>query len=126
MLYFYDEEFSMKLSLIGTGNVAFVLSRLLMEAGHSIVDVHGRNTDMLNRISELTGAKIVAEINSISNDTDLCLLAVSDAAIKEVAAAFAFRLYFMWYTPAAPHQKRYLTALLTMVFYIRCKVCARK
>ena len=74
----------MNIVLIGTGNVAVVLSRLLVSAGHSIVEVIGRDT-LRHQIFHFTGGEFKTNYSTISPDADLYLIAVSDNAIADVA-----------------------------------------
>lgn len=75
----------MNVSLIGSGNVAAVLGRLIKDAGHLVDAVISRNTE--------TGAALAAELNAvyIQNapgayvNSDLYIIAVSDSAIETVA-----------------------------------------
>ena len=76
----------MDITLVGTGNVAFALARLLVASGHSVIDVCGRNLERLQQISALTGAIVKTNLRDINKGSDVCLLAVADAAIEEVAA----------------------------------------
>lgn len=75
----------MNITLVGTGNVALVLARLLIASGHSVSEVWGRNLEALKQLSALTGAIIQSDLNEINKASEICLLAVSDAAIEEVA-----------------------------------------
>ncbi len=75
----------MKVIMMGTGNVAVVLSQLLVAAGHFIVEVHGRNPVGLNYISQLTGAESKTNFLLAGCTADICILAVSDSAISQIA-----------------------------------------
>ena len=75
----------MDVTLVGSGNVAFVLGKLLISAGHSIKEVFGRNTETLNSISRLTGAKIKRNFSDVDKKTGICIIAVSDSSIAGVA-----------------------------------------
>jgi predicted short-subunit dehydrogenase-like oxidoreductase (DUF2520 family) len=75
----------MRIALIGTGNVATVLGKIMKERGHTIVQVAGRTqTNVLNLASSLgaTGTGL-DKIGTI--ETDLFVIAVSDAALSELA-----------------------------------------
>ena len=74
----------MKIVIIGSGNVASVLGRLVKRAGHEILQVLGRNAEhasLLAKELETTFSINKAEINM---DADLYLAAVTDAALNEV------------------------------------------
>ena len=91
----------MNVTLVGSGNVAFVLSKLLVSAGHSIGEVIGRNAETVNSISRLTGAKVSPNFSHLSQDTDLCILAVSDDAIVEIANALTLKNQLVVHTSGA-------------------------
>ncbi len=74
----------MNVVLIGTGNVAVVLSRLLISAGHSLIEVIGRDTAR-HQIFKFTGGEFKTNYSTISSDADLCIIAISDNAISEMA-----------------------------------------
>jgi predicted short-subunit dehydrogenase-like oxidoreductase (DUF2520 family) len=80
----------MNVSIIGTGNVAYVLARLIKKNGHVIKQIIGRN--------EIEGVKLSQQVNAdfihfhvIPNkDIDICIVALSDAALPEALATFNF------------------------------------
>lgn len=75
----------MNIILVGTGNVAFVLSRLLMNAGHFIHEVFGRDALALQQLSRLTGCKTNENLLNIDSKADICIIILSDDAIAAVA-----------------------------------------
>jgi len=76
----------MKISLIGSGNVAYHLAKIFTEKGVNLVEIRSRNID--------SGAAIAAEfkivfsnlIYEINPAVDVVILAVSDDAIVEIAS----------------------------------------
>ena len=91
----------MNVTLVGSGNVAFVLSKLLVSAGHSISKVLGRNAETVNSISRLTGAKVKLNFSDAGKETDLCVLAVSDASIGDVASQLSVQSHLVIHTSGA-------------------------
>ena len=75
----------MNIILVGTGNVAAVLGKLFTDAGHCIMEIYGRNETMLQQIARTTGAQPKLNLTEINSEADVCLIAVSDNAIAEVA-----------------------------------------
>lgn len=71
----------MRIVVIGTGNVAVVLSRKLHAAGHTILQVFGRNHVAAAVLADACGASTCASWQHITPDADLYLLAVSDASL---------------------------------------------
>ena len=75
----------MKISIVGTGNVAVVLGKLLVKTNHTIVEIYGRKTNALNEISRSLNAKAITSFTNMNTDIDVCLIAVSDDAIEAIA-----------------------------------------
>lgn len=74
----------MKIVIIGTGNTATVLGRMLTAAGHKIVQVFGRDTSAASKLAYDLGTKSTNYWNVVNRDADLYILAVSDIAIEEI------------------------------------------
>jgi predicted short-subunit dehydrogenase-like oxidoreductase (DUF2520 family) len=76
----------MNIVIIGTGNTATVLGRKFLEAGHTIVQVGGRDAGKTSALAALLKAAPVTDWNEMTNDADVYFLAVSDEAIEVLAA----------------------------------------
>lgn len=76
----------MRITIIGTGNVAAFFGKALLEKGHSIVQLYGRNREKANALAAECHCDPVSQINDINEQADLYLIAVSDRAIPEIAA----------------------------------------
>lgn len=76
----------MKVSIIGSGNVAHHIGAALKNAGNSIADVTGRNIEATNELAAKLEAKSNFDFAATDRDADLILLCVKDDAIEEVAA----------------------------------------
>ena len=74
----------MDIVLIGTGNTATVLGRKLKLAGHSIVQVFGRNSSEASTLAYELDTESTNYWNVVNRQADLYILAVSDIAIEEV------------------------------------------
>lgn len=76
----------MTVVLIGSGNVATVLGKIIQQAGHTIVQVISRN---INHASQLAAQFRTAHTDNWNEiaDAELYLIAVSDTSITQVAAA---------------------------------------
>ncbi len=74
----------MRFTLVGTGNMAWFLADRLIAAGHICTYVCGRDIDkaiaLANTIN--AGAKLLTD--SIEDNSDCCIVAVSDNAISDV------------------------------------------
>ncbi|MEP6514258.1 MAG: NAD(P)-binding domain-containing protein, partial [Parafilimonas sp.] len=74
----------MDVSIIGSGNVATVLGRLIIKAGHTITEVTSKNIAHAQALAKEINAKANDNISCLSKNSDIYLIAVSDNAIEEV------------------------------------------
>jgi predicted short-subunit dehydrogenase-like oxidoreductase (DUF2520 family) len=74
----------MEIVIIGTGNTATVLGRKLAEAGHTIVQVFGRDTSAASKLAYELNTESTNYWNVVNRNADLYILAVSDIAIEEI------------------------------------------
>jgi predicted short-subunit dehydrogenase-like oxidoreductase (DUF2520 family) len=74
----------MDIVLIGSGNVATVLGRKALAAGHRIVQVYSPQQDHANKLAIRLGTSSTSYISSISRNADLFIIALRD----EVLAPF--------------------------------------
>jgi predicted short-subunit dehydrogenase-like oxidoreductase (DUF2520 family) len=75
----------MKISIVGTGNVAFHLGKRLMEQGVSINQVIGRDLLKTTGLADILKTKSATFMSPIDTSSDVFVIAVSDTAIAEVA-----------------------------------------
>ena len=75
----------MKVVIIGTGNVATVVGKLIVSKGHSIVEVVGRNNLTTQLLAQVLDAKPNNDLKTINPNADLYIIAVADNAIKAIA-----------------------------------------
>jgi predicted short-subunit dehydrogenase-like oxidoreductase (DUF2520 family) len=71
----------MNIVLIGSGNVATVLGRKSLAAGHRIVQVYNRNADHANVLATRLGTTSTSYISSIERKADLMIVALRDDAV---------------------------------------------
>lgn len=76
----------MKVVIIGTGNVAQVLGKMLLRANHAILQVFGRNKNTLEECAVLLEAAPVSDLSLINNEAEMCIIAANDSAIPEISA----------------------------------------
>jgi predicted short-subunit dehydrogenase-like oxidoreductase (DUF2520 family) len=74
----------MDIVIIGTGNTATVLGRKLRRAGHTILQVFGRNSSDASELAYELDTESTTYWNVVNKNADLYILAVSDIAIEEV------------------------------------------
>ena len=82
----------MKISIIGTGNVAFHLGKRLKQQGITIEQVIGRDPKKTLRLAEILGAAWATNVDNILTTSDLYIIAVNDGAIEDIAKRFSFKL----------------------------------
>jgi predicted short-subunit dehydrogenase-like oxidoreductase (DUF2520 family) len=75
----------MKIVMIGSGNVATVLGNRLLQAGHTIVQVMGRNIAQTEHLAIQLDAQAVHDWKSIKRGMDIYLVAISDTAIQTLS-----------------------------------------
>jgi len=74
----------MRISIIGSGNVATHLSAALKNAGHRLVQVYSPNMQHAALLAYHVGAEAVDDLKDLTPETDLFIIAVKDDAIAEV------------------------------------------
>ena len=75
----------MKITVVGTGNVAFHLGKRLQAQGVEINQVIGRNALKAAWLGDILQTKSTSLIGNIDTSSDIFIIAVSDNAIAEVA-----------------------------------------
>jgi predicted short-subunit dehydrogenase-like oxidoreductase (DUF2520 family) len=79
----------MRISIIGSGNVATHLAAAFKNAGHRIVQVYSRDLHNAALLAYHVGAEAIDDLNSINPETDLLVISVKDDAIIPIAQALA-------------------------------------
>ena len=75
----------MNIGIIGSGNVAFQLSRGLFNAGHKIDFVHSRNSKTGKPLAKKYDSIFITDL-SVLPQTDVILIAVNDDQIEKVSS----------------------------------------
>jgi predicted short-subunit dehydrogenase-like oxidoreductase (DUF2520 family) len=75
----------MKIVIIGTGNTATVLGRKFKKAGHSIIQVFGKDASAASKLAYQLDTESTNYWSVIRKNADVYLVAVSDDAINDVA-----------------------------------------
>ena len=73
----------MRVTLIGSGNIATVLGKKIMESGHTIVQVHSRNTGHAKALADELSAEALDEV---ADNVDMYIVAVSDDALQNITS----------------------------------------
>ncbi|HEY9196846.1 MAG TPA: NAD(P)-binding domain-containing protein, partial [Mucilaginibacter sp.] len=79
----------MRLTIIGSGNVATHMAAAFKNAGHRVMQVYSPNLHHASLLAYHVGAGATDDINNISGDTDIFIISVKDDAIAQVAEGLA-------------------------------------
>jgi predicted dinucleotide-binding enzyme len=82
----YLEEQTVKIGIIGAGNIGSVLARKFVEIGHSVQIANSRGPDTLSRVSEQTGAAAV-ELIKVADGAALIIIAIPQKNIPHLPKA---------------------------------------
>jgi predicted short-subunit dehydrogenase-like oxidoreductase (DUF2520 family) len=74
----------MKVVIIGSGNVASVLGRLIKKAGHDILQVLSKDAENAGSLATALGASFTNDKEKINKEADIYLVAVTDRALNEI------------------------------------------
>jgi predicted short-subunit dehydrogenase-like oxidoreductase (DUF2520 family) len=74
----------MRVTIIGSGNVATVMGRKIRHAGHVIQQVYSRNADHAKHLAEQLDSSYA--VSDIDSSADLYLVAISDNALHGIHA----------------------------------------
>lgn len=77
--------FLMRISIIGSGNVATALAKRMYECGHTIDSIFSREYNKADKLAALVEAVPYDSLQKLPLDSEFYLLAVKDDAIREVA-----------------------------------------
>lgn len=72
----------MKIAMIGSGNVATVMGRLIVQHGHQVVQVISRDAGHAKVLADEFGAGYADFNGQPDNDADLFIIAISDTALE--------------------------------------------
>lgn len=76
----------MKVVIIGSGNVAHILGRACVSAGHKVLQVYGRDIGRAMHVAEITQSSYTNDLGKIDQSADIYILAVTDTAVANIAA----------------------------------------
>ncbi len=79
----------MRITIIGSGNVATHLAAAFKNAGHAIVQVYSRDLQNASLLAYHVKAEAIDNLEQINPETDLFVIAVKDDAIEYMAADLA-------------------------------------
>ncbi len=88
----------MKVILLGSGNTATVLAKMIVKAEHEVVQVWSRNFDHAKALAAKVHAQPIAALEEITSEADICIMAVTDAAIPQLAKQLHLRRKILLHT----------------------------
>lgn len=75
----------MQVTIIGTGNVATVLGKLIVANRHSINQVYGRNIDTATLLANQLNAHPISNLSYLNKESDIYIFAVTDKSIATIS-----------------------------------------
>ena len=75
----------MKISFVGSGNVATQLAKACVARGITVLDIYSKSNINAKFLADSIHANAVKNINDLSTDIDLLIVAASDNALPEIA-----------------------------------------
>ena len=76
----------MNVVLIGSGNVATVLGKLIKKSGHTIIEIVSRNEARAKNLAATVNANYHTDLKQINTTAGIYIIAVADDAINDIAA----------------------------------------
>src|ERR1700752_2410941 len=98
----------MRISIIGSGNVATHLAAAFKNAGHRIVQVYSPNMHNAALLVYHVGAGAVDNLNDVSGETEVFVISVKDDAIGTTAENLAKHNRLIVHTSGATDLKTLL------------------
>lgn len=92
---------NMRITLIGSGNVATHLGAALKNTGHQIVQVWSRNLEHAALLAYHLKAEPIDQLSDISADVDLIVISIKDDAVEEVASFIGIKNVLVVHTCGA-------------------------
>lgn len=80
----------MNVVIIGTGNVATVLSKMIVSTSHRLLQIAGRDISKTKLLAASAGAE-ACTLDGVYADADMYIIAVADTALPEITKHFKFK-----------------------------------
>jgi predicted short-subunit dehydrogenase-like oxidoreductase (DUF2520 family) len=88
----------MNIVFLGSGNTATVLATHMHACGHNIMQVWGRRQEHAHALAQKANAEAITDLQLINKAADICVLAVSDDAIAQVASQLSLQKKILVHT----------------------------
>ena len=79
----------MKVTLIGSGNLATNLGKAIIKSGHTVVQVFSRTTGNAELLANQLNAIPTTNLDDLSDETDVFILSGKDSVLKEIVDAIS-------------------------------------
>lgn len=76
----------MRISFIGSGNVASHLATAFYKAQHNIIEIHSLNQENAEILADMTQSSVLKKIEDINENIDLCFICVPDQYIEGISS----------------------------------------
>ncbi|WP_259066928.1 Rossmann-like and DUF2520 domain-containing protein [Mucilaginibacter sp. X4EP1] len=93
----------MRITIIGSGNVATHLAAAFKNAGHRIMQVYSRDMQHAALLAYHVGAEPVDSLNQINSETDLFVISIKDDVIGQIAEKLSSYNKLIVHTSGATH-----------------------
>ncbi|MDP9080121.1 MAG: F420-dependent NADP oxidoreductase [Bacteroidota bacterium] len=93
----------MRITIIGSGNVATHLAAGFKNAGHPIVQVYSRDAHNAALLAYHVGAEAIDDLTLVNSETDIFIIAVKDDVIIELARQLVQYKKLLVHTSGATH-----------------------
>ena len=91
----------MKVVIIGSGNVATVLGKKIIGAGHHIIQIIGRNEESVKELAYQFNCDFSYKLNEINQLGDIYIIAVADKAVGVIAENLKLNKQLVVHTAAS-------------------------
>ncbi|MES2374103.1 MAG: DUF2520 domain-containing protein [Bacteroidota bacterium] len=88
----------MLVTIIGSGNIATVMGKVLTEKGHVIAEVYSRDPSHVADLAKQLHANAVSNIEMLNRNSDVYLIAVADDALAEIASQLSLHNKLVMHT----------------------------
>jgi predicted short-subunit dehydrogenase-like oxidoreductase (DUF2520 family) len=76
----------MRITIIGSGNVATVLARKILHGGHIIHQIFSSNSNNSKKLADEVSASSINDITDLDDGADIFIVAVSDDSLQHIAS----------------------------------------
>jgi predicted short-subunit dehydrogenase-like oxidoreductase (DUF2520 family) len=74
----------MRIVIIGTGNTATVLGKLILSSDHDVLQVYGRSKEKASELGNELQCAFTHDIDDLVSNADLYIVAISDSALYNI------------------------------------------